>query len=148
MEIKNCVTVILKNNKGETLVVEHTKCKHLFSLPAGTVEESDFGTTKLEKALHTAVREMKEELNLDLDINKLKVVEHKYRYYNRIDGHKVYNEHTFLYSDLISIDDIVNMEPDKQPRLAWVTRDEVMEHPELYTSSTWDLLVNTEEDNM
>lgn len=56
-------------------------------------------------------------------------------YYDRIDGHRVYLETTFIVR--IGNQGISNMEPDKHPSLKWVSLEEIFNNPTDYTYNTW-----------
>ena len=128
LDIKHCVTCIIKNENNEILVLEHMKCKNKFTFPAGTIEPG-------EDPEETVIREMKEELDIEIDSKNLILVGSNFAYYDRIDGHKIYKE--FTYRVLNYSGDIKNMEPVKHPSMKWVKPKEIFMHPELYTYNTW-----------
>lgn len=133
-EIKRCVTVMIpydetvKSEDMKFLVLEHVKCKHKFTFPAGTCEPH-------EDEYYTVQREMMEELSLYIKYYDIKRKFQRMAYYDRIDGHRAYLESTFIVR--VGNQAIANMEPDKHPTFKWVTLKEIFENPEEYTYNTW-----------
>lgn len=113
-EIRRSVSCVIFNSEGRVLVLEHKKCLGKLQLPAGTVEENEVGRTS-----QTAVREMKEELGIDIDPRHLVLLKRGYAYYPRIDGHQIYLEDT--YRVLAYSGEIENKEPHKHPNMYWMT---------------------------
>ena len=133
-----CVTCVIRDDEDRILVLEHMKCKNKFTLPAGTMEPDE---REMENGyIKTVIREMKEELDIDIDQDNVTLVETTWAYYDRIDGHKVYWEHVCDISEFSG--EIKNMEPHKHPSMKWVTPEEVFDHPELYTYQTWLAITN------
>lgn len=129
-EIRRSVSCVIFNSEGKILVLEHKKCLGKLQLPAGTVEEAELKSTS-----QTAVREMKEELGIDIDVRHLILLKRGYAYYPRLDGHQIYLEDTYrvlAYSGVIE-----NKEPHKHPNLHWMTPQELFESPEKCTYNTW-----------
>lgn len=132
--MKKSTMVVLRDSNNSVLCVEHMKCKNKFSLPAGTIEEN-------EKVEDAAVREMKEELNLDLSKYDLEFVTSRIARYDRVDGMQHYLETILNHNKTINKDDIKNMEPVKHPKLMWVNTKEFAEiNKDLFTESTYEIL--------
>lgn len=133
-EIKRCVTVMIphdetvNNDEMEFLVLEHVKCKHKFTFPAGTCEPR-------EDEYYTVQREMMEELSLHIKYHDIQRKFRRMAYYDRIDGHRAYLESTFIIRR--GDQAITNMEPDKHPSFKWVTIEEIFNNPQEYTYNTW-----------
>lgn len=133
-KIKRCVTVMIAhdetvNVKDEKfLVLEHVKCKHKFTFPAGTCEPR-------ENEMYTVQREMMEELSLYIKYYDICRKFQRMAYYDRIDGHRAYLETTFIVR--LGNQAITNMEPDKHPSFKWVTLEEIFNNPAEYTYNTW-----------
>lgn len=132
--MKKSTMVVLRDSNNSILCVEHMKCKNKFSLPAGTIEEN-------EKVEDAAVREMKEELNLDLSKYDLEFVTSRIARYDRVDGMQHYLETILNHNKTINKDNIKNMEPVKHPKLMWVNTKEFAEiNKDLFTESTYEIL--------
>lgn len=133
-EIKRCVTVMIpydetnRYSDAKFLVLEHVKCKHKFTFPAGTCEPR-------ENEYYTVQREMMEELSLHIKHHDIRRKFQRMAYYDRIDGHRAYLETTFIVR--IGNQGISNMEPDKHPSLKWVSLEEIFNNPTDYTYNTW-----------
>lgn len=133
-EIKRCVTVMIpydepNNVKDDRfLVLEHVKCKHKFTFPAGTCEPR-------ENEVCTVQREMMEELSLHIKHDNICRKFQRMACYDRIDGHRAYLETTFIVKR--GNQAISNMEPVKHPSFKWVTLEEIFNNPDEYTYNTW-----------
>lgn len=133
-EIKRCVTVMIPDKYSvhyedmKFLVLEHVKCKHKFTFPAGTCEPGEYEDT-------TVIREMMEELSINLKISDLYRQCQRMAYYDRIDGHRPYLETTFIADKGDQM--ITNMEPEKHPSFKWVELEEIFNNPQEYTYNTW-----------
>lgn len=133
-EIKRCVTVMIPHDETvndsdmEFLVLEHVKCKHKFTFPAGTCEPH-------EDTYYTVQREMMEELSLRIKYHDIQRRFQRMAYYDRIDGHKAYLETTFMIRR--GNQAITNMEPEKHPSFKWVSLKEIFNNPSEYTYNTW-----------
>lgn len=133
-KIKRCVTVLIPYDESvdskevKFLVLEHVKCKHKFTFPAGTCE-------LYEKESDTVIREMMEELALNIKYWDTMILNSRMAYYDRIDGHKPYLETAFMVRK--GNQAITNMEPDKHPSFKWVTLREIFDNPQEYTYNTW-----------
>lgn len=131
-----CVTCVIRNEENKVLVLEHMKCKNKFTFPAGTMEQNEI--EKKHGYEITVVREMEEELGINIDVNDISLVENVWSYYDRIDGHKVYKEYVCDISSYSG--EIINKEPHKHPSMKWVTFEEVFNNPEIYTYQTWRVI--------
>ena len=133
-----CVTVIIRNEKGEILMLEHVKCKHKFTFPAGTMEPDE--REMKDGYVKTVVREMKEELDLDVNPEHVCCIETTWAYYDRIDGHKLYWEHVCEIIADHYAREVKNMEPEKHPTMKWVSPRYVFLHPQEFTYQTWNVV--------
>ncbi|MGL5713583.1 MAG: NUDIX hydrolase [Cetobacterium sp.] len=108
---RRSVSVLIPNKNGDKiLVLKHNKCKGLYILPAGTIEEGE----TVEQA---AIREMKEELGIEI-YNLETYIEETLRAYDRIDGIHIYKE-TCIFAKQYS-GTLENLEPHKHPELKWI----------------------------
>ncbi len=85
-------SVIIENNRGEILLQKRSD-NYQWGLPGGSQEPNE----TLEES---AVREVKEETNLDIDKNDLKfitILSGKSRYYIYPNGDQVYNDTIIFY---------------------------------------------------
>lgn len=100
--------------EGKILLEKHVKCKGLWVLPGGKVEDSD---RDLKCALQ---REIKEELGIELKSYDLARLFRRNSTYDRVDGVITYDEHVYLaeYNDE-TMGEIANCEPDKHSELKW-----------------------------
>lgn len=134
-EIRESVTVLVphredfESENARYVVLEHKKCKNKFTFPAGTCEKLD------KYPVYTAMREMAEELDIEIKLHDLNDIAERYAYYDRIDGHRIYKETTFICRGYHG--EVRNMEPDKHPSMKWVTLEEIFDNPECFTYNTW-----------
>ncbi|MGL5750972.1 MAG: NUDIX hydrolase [Paraclostridium sp.] len=132
--MKKSIMVIFRDSDNSVLCVEHMKCKNKFSLPAGTIEQN-------EVSVEAGIREMKEELDLNISKYDLDFVTSRISKYDRVDGIHHYFETILNHNKTINKDDITNMEPDKHPKLIWVNTKEFAEiNKDLFTESTYEIL--------
>lgn len=91
--------VVIENSRGEILLQKRSD-NYLWSLPGGSQELG-------ESLLDTAVREIYEEANLNIDVNDLKYISFlsgPSRYYMYPNGDQVYNDACLFYTNKYSGD--------------------------------------------
>lgn len=116
------------------LLLKHVKCKGLWLMPCGKAEPTD-KTTK-----HAAIREMKEELDITLDVTDLTPISCEYHKYDRIDGLRTFLEQTYYvnYHSMhrITGEGFKNMEPAKHLDMKWICIDDIIAEPGIYSDNT------------
>lgn len=95
------------------LLLKHVKCKGMLMMPCGKVEEG-------EEPVDAIVREMKEELGIDLSKNKHwsgTYILRRDSYYERIDKNETFDETVYMCKH--DKQEIINMEPEKAEFIKW-----------------------------
>ena len=112
--MKKAVSVAIVNEKGQILLEKHVKCKGLWVMPCGKLEENE----TYEAA---AVRELKEELGIEIDANDLITLFQRNSFYSRIDGDQIFDEKVLglRYNEKIH-GKVENLEPEKHTNVGWV----------------------------
>ena len=126
---KVVVGIIVDNN--EVFLLRHNKCKGLLVFPSGKVEEGE----SIEEAL---IREMKEELNIDV-LNYEPILKHIPQWYDRVDGVMHTKEYVYIITEYKGIP--VNNEPTKHLELVKFNTNEIINNPKEYTYSTYEYAV-------
>lgn len=126
MERKEVVVGIIIDN-DEVFLLRHNKCKGLFVFPSGKVEKGETS----EEAL---IREMKEELNIDV-LGYEELACYVPQWYDRIDGIMHTLEDLFIITEYNGAP--INNEPNKHLELVKVNLDEIIKNPKEYTYSTY-----------
>ena len=122
---KVVVGIIIDNDK--VFLLRHNKCKGLLIFPSGKVEEGE----SVKEAL---IREMKEELNIDV----LEYEEFAYNFpqwYDRVDGIMHTQEDVFIITRYSG--ELINNEPTKHLELIKTYIDDIISNPKDYTYSTY-----------
>lgn len=107
--------------EGKILLEKHVKCKGLWVMPGGKVEESD------RDLICALQREAKEELGIDINHCDLTRLFRRNSTYSRIDGVITFDEHVYLveYNER-TMGEIINCEPEKHSELKWFDMNEIM----------------------
>ena len=112
---------IILNQKGQVLLLlrKNKFDAGLYSIPGGCVEE-------IETVKYNAVKEIKEETNLDVKEEDVSIISSMYR--NTASWHAV---------ELVSVvkrfsGELKNMEPDKSEKLEWFDLDKLPDNMSLY----------------
>lgn len=114
-----CVRIFLINQKNEILFGKRTDCK-LYGLPGGKIE-------MFEEPEETAVRELKEETDILLQLNDLKLIKVKNIHNKEFGLHYI----NFYYlAKIFDIQNIKNMEIDKNEEWVWMNVDTLKERYE------------------
>lgn len=103
----------------EILILKHMKCKGLYLLPCGKLEEGE----SYEEAI---VREVKEEVNLNVKIEDLRFISRALRTYDRVEGELTFDEALYIVKYNEAMGEPVNMEPEKHPEMKWVNYKEII----------------------
>lgn len=128
--MKNVVTAAIIKLDPETgkyviLLEKHVKCKGLYVMPCGKVDETDKDFPSALK------RELNEELGIPYEVlNKITPlhISSTITTYDRIDGIHTFHEHVF---DLSFKDfNIINKEPEKHSEIIYVPINDVIEYCE------------------
>ena len=112
-EYKQSMHVWIRNDKGEFLIQKRSMTKKVFpgmwSITGGGVDAG-------EKTEDTVIRECKEELNIDANINDVELIMTIKRNYDFVD--------IYLLNQTFSIDD-VTMQKEEVSDVKWVSIDEL-----------------------
>lgn len=112
-EYKLAIHIWIMNDKGEYLIQKRSMLKKVFP---GVWSTTAGGTECGENTLETAIRESKEELGIDVDIDKLQYLMMLKRENNFLD--------VFLLKDNIAIEDLV-LQPEEVDDAKWVSVEEI-----------------------
>lgn len=128
--MKNVVTAAIINldlERGEYLILleKHVKCKGLYVMPCGKVEETDKDFVSALK------RELNEELGISYEIlSKIRptYIASAITTYDRIDGVYTFHEHVFDLSFYHF--DFINKEPEKHSEIIYVPLNDIIKYCE------------------
>lgn len=134
--MQKAVSVAIVNKQGQILLEEHVKCKGLWLMPCGKVEENE----TFESA---AARELKEELGIEIDANDLITLFQRNSFYSRIDGDQIFNEKVFAlrYNENIH-GSPENLEPEKHTSIKWVDAKSINYFKDLHISENTRLVAD------
>ena len=138
LALRKAVSCLLIKESSEfqsgigVLLLKHVKCKGLWMMPCGKVEEN-------ESPKQALVREFKEEINFNLDSDSSVLIMRRPSFYSRIDKDETFDE--FVYLAMFDENqEIKNMEPDKAEDLKWVDILTVLtaeNNGSFYSENTW-----------
>ncbi len=126
---KSCGCIILRDGKVLLIGARDDNGKLFWSFPKGHQEDS-------ETDVETAIRETKEETNLDVRIVDNKPIK---------TGHFVHNGTTYKEILLFiaeSLNDEIKMQEDEVEKAQWVRIDEVGKYFDSYYSDAWSELLS------
>ena len=126
---KSCGCIILKDGKVLLIGARDDNGKLFWSFPKGHQEDS-------ETDIETAIRETKEETNLDVKIVDNKPIK---------TGHFVHNGTTYKEILLFiaeSLNDEIKMQKDEVEKAQWVRIDEAGKYFDSYYSDAWSELLS------
>ena len=126
---KSCGCIILKENKVLLIGAKDDDGKLFWSFPKGHQED---GETDVE----TAIRETKEETNLDVKI----VDDEPIKTGHLVHGGTAYKEILLFIAEPSS--DEIKMQEDEVEKVEWVKIDEAGKYFDDYYSDAWEELLN------
>lgn len=139
MQIIQVVSIIIFDEENKILTFEHKKNNWKRLVPSGKIE-------KLEFPLQAAIRELREEIGIEIIWSKLRYIKKKYIYcekYNNQENGQIFFKYLYRYK--VSKEEkekIKNMEPEKHRNFKWEDKRTICYNPHLYTYETWDSIIN------
>lgn len=112
--------VVIEDHDGRLLVVK-AHYKHYWSLPGGMVDAG-------ESPLRAALREVKEEVGFDLDVQYLQFSSVAYRHGEKFDSYQF----TFRYTSPVDSTTEFLLQKNEIEAFAWVTKEQVIRAEEAY----------------
>lgn len=119
--------LIIKDNKVLLLKRQNTGyCDGLYGVPAGHIDDLELGTAAM-------IRELKEEINLDITVDNLEQI----CTFHKINPPRVYVHYIFKVTNF-NESQIKNMEPHKCSELKWFDMDSLPENIVIYIRNAID----------